>query len=80
MQYRTPVCHSQMAALDPVCHFDLLATVPCNLLFLFWNVPPKAFQQPDGALSIGGGCKVWLPSYTTLGPRLSPSPLKIHIL
>lgn len=44
MHYCRPVCHSQMAALDPVRHFDLLATAPCDLLFLFRSVQSKAFQ------------------------------------
>lgn len=44
MHYCTPVCRSQMAALDPVYHFDLLATALSDLLFPFWDVRPKAFQ------------------------------------
>ncbi|ELK15402.1 Nuclear pore complex protein Nup93 [Pteropus alecto] len=33
----------QMAALDPVHHFDLLATAPCDLSSPFWNVRSRAF-------------------------------------
>lgn len=41
--YCKPVCHSQMAALHPVRHFDLLATAPCDRSSPFWNVRSRAF-------------------------------------
>lgn len=80
MHYCRPISHSQVAALDPVCCFHLLATAPCAP-FPVCNVKSKLCRPAAWSVSFRWW---WLqsvaPQLQSFAPGFPPSPLKTHSL